>query len=693
MRGIRFKKRKIVENISINFLNNLAAHLFSFLMVIYAARVLQPKAYGKVSFVVSFVSYFVMFANLGMPIYGMRLCTEYKEDKKALGKVVNELWSIGIVLSLLSAFVLFLLTISVPRLRSDWMLFLIFGSEIFFQALGFEWFFKGLEQFRFLTICQIAVKAIALICMVLFLRTSGQLLLYAVLFVMAGYGSCLICFFKARKYAPFSLTLSINKQHFRPLVVFAMMSCAVSIYGSLDLTMLGFMKSDIETGLYSVASKGQGVLTMIGGIVWMSVLPRATSLWKNGDKRSFESLAGKSLVIVSAIQFAVTIVCVVFARWIIVLLGGNAFEGATAAFRILLLSLVPIGMSNILGGQVLIPAGRERNLLHAEIAGAVVNFIANLFVIPRFSIEGAAATTVLSEIVVTIWCFVAVKRELEIDLGLPLVAKVLSKVGRLISVLCIKLRSKFFGEKLPLYCPCCGVHINEFMDEGYANSPEYFNPARYAELDQKVICPCCGALPRHRILSLWMEKHIDELRGKKILHFAQEHSLQMWMAKNGISATTADLYAPADLQLDIEDTKLPDESYDVIICNHVLEHVSDFRKALRELHRIVAPDGMIIISFPTDTKLETVYEDASITDEEGRIKHFGQSDHLRVFGRDSASMLESFGFEVEEITSDDERIKPVVGPADYDYNVLWVMRRRRVSLLVRMIGNSGDTIN
>ena len=324
----------------------------------------------------------------------------------------------------------------------------------------------------------------------------------------------------------------------------------------------------------------------------------------------------------------------------------------------------------------MIPAGHERSLLRAEIAGAVVNFVANLFVIPRFSIEGAAATTVLSEIVVTIWCFIAAKRELEMDFGLPLVKKVMRRVGRLISVVFIKIRSRLKGEKLPFYCPCCGVHFNEFMDGDYTDSPEYFNPERYVGLDQKVVCPCCGSLNRHRILALWMEAHIDELRGKKILHFAQEHSLQMWMAKNGISATTADLYAPADLQLDIEDTKLPDESYDVIICNHVLEHVSDFRKALRELHRIVVPDGMIIISFPTDTKLETVYEDASITDEEGRIKHFGQSDHLRVFGRDSASMLASFGFEVEEITSDDARIMPVVGPADYDYNVLWLLRKK-----------------
>ena len=90
----------------------------------------------------------------------------------------------------------------------------------------------------------------------------------------------------------------------------------------------------------------------------------------------------------------------------------------------------------------------------------------------------------------------------------------------------------------------------------------------------------------------------------------------------------------------------------------------------------MASDGMIIISFPVGLTLQSVYEDASITDEEGWIKHFGQVDHLRVFGRDSASMLESFGFEVEEITSDDARIKPVVGPADYDYNVLWGLRKR-----------------
>ena len=152
------------------------------------------------------------------------------------------------------------------------------------------------------------------------------------------------------------------------------------------------------------------------------------------------------------------------------------------------------------------------------------------------------------------------------------------------------------------------------------------------------------------------------------------------MDRHGIRAVTADLFNPADLKIDIEDTGLESDSYDVIICNHVLEHVTDYRKALRELRRIVRPDGMIIISFPVDTKLDTAYEDNRIVTKEDRVRHFGQHDHLRVFGRDSKELLEHHGFIVEEIRGEDcdAIIKPVVGPADYDYDVLWACRKEKI---------------
>ena len=669
--------RSIIRNISANFLNSLITYVFSFLTVFYAARILQPEAYGKMAFISVFTGYFIMLANLGMPIYAMRLCAEKKGDRKALDGVTNELWSISLILAAVSLVALCAVVIMLPKLRGDWQFFAIYGCSILLQAIGFEWLFRGLEQFRFLALCQLGVKAVSFLCMILFVRSRQQLVLYAVLCVLSSYGSCIICFFAAGRYVDLSLRVRPDRQHFKPLLVFFLMSCVVSVYSSLDLTMLGFMRSDLETGLYSVASKGRTALTMVGGIVWVSILPQATRLMKEGKRARFESLAGKSLTAVAAIQFLVMIVCMVFSREIVVIIGGEAYAGARNAFMILLLSLVPVGMSNILGGQVLIPAGEEHLLLKAELTGALINFAANLFVIPVFSIEGAAATTVVSETVVTIMCLYYAKKKLHMDFGIGLLRKVLRKMERAPGTAYIRFGSRVRGDSLPCLCPCCGTHLKSFTDGGYTKHPEKFDPSRYEHIRQDVVCPLCGSLPRHRILALWCEEHADRLRGRNILYFAPESSMTLWMKRNGIDPTTSDLDSAADLQLDIQDTGLPDASYDVIICNHVLEHVDDFRKALKEVYRILRSDGMFICSFPMDPDLQTVDEDPGGLTEPERLKRFGQSDHRRVFGMDARMLLTEAGFTVERISGEDcpGSILPVVGPADYDINLLFCCQK------------------
>lgn len=118
---------------------------------------------------------------------------------------------------------------------------------------------------------------------------------------------------------------------------------------------------------------------------------------------------------------------------------------------------------------------------------------------------------------------------------------------------------------------------------------------------------------------------------------------------------------------------MPDESYDLIVCNHVLEHVDDFRKALKEMYRILRPGGSFVCSFPMDPTIELLDEDSSVQTEEERVKRFGQNDHLRVFGMKADRFLEEAGFTVEKIDGRDypDEILPVVGPADYDINLLF----------------------
>ena len=171
----------------------------------------------------------------------------------------------------------------------------------------------------------------------------------------------------------------------------------------------------------------------------------------------------------------------------------------------------------------------------------------------------------------------------------------------------------------------------------------------------------------------WIDQNMELLQGKKILYFAPNPSVYSFLRKRGFAVTTADKFVKADLKLDIMHIDLPSESQDLVICNHVMEYVDDYSVGFSELRRILKKDGILIISFPVDESLETVFDDPSITSPDGRRSAFGESGNRRIFGRDSAELLEKAGFEVSLIEGDDcpKKILPAVGPAGYDVNYLF----------------------
>ena len=218
------------------------------------------------------------------------------------------------------------------------------------------------------------------------------------------------------------------------------------------------------------------------------------------------------------------------------------------------------------------------------------------------------------------------------------------------------------------FCPCCNRDFVSFSDMKLYEDTERYDPSRFKKQRQDVFCPFCYSAPRQRILAYWANDNVSLLKSSKILYFAPEYSMMKWVRRNNVKLTTADLFDPkTDLKLDITAIDLPDDSFDMVICNHVLEHVSGYGKALSELHRVLKPGGKLIISFPIDPSLDTVLEKEADTAEE-RVKLFGQNDHVRVFGKDSEEIIASYGFSVSVIDAGSmpEKILPVTGPADYD---------------------------
>jgi SAM-dependent methyltransferase len=162
------------------------------------------------------------------------------------------------------------------------------------------------------------------------------------------------------------------------------------------------------------------------------------------------------------------------------------------------------------------------------------------------------------------------------------------------------------------------------------------------------ICPRCRSHPRHRAIALLLDR--GDLPRGRLLHFAPEPLFDPVFARlPGIDRVTADLYAPADLRLDIARMELPDDSFDLILCSHVLEHVPDDRSAMSELRRVLAPGGLCLILTPYRPEVPT-YEDPSITAPLDRMVAFGQQDHVRIYGSDLADRLRAAGFDVEDST-------------------------------------------
>ncbi|PLX10947.1 MAG: SAM-dependent methyltransferase, partial [Marinilabiliales bacterium] len=163
------------------------------------------------------------------------------------------------------------------------------------------------------------------------------------------------------------------------------------------------------------------------------------------------------------------------------------------------------------------------------------------------------------------------------------------------------------------------------------------------------LCPKCLSLERHRLLWMFLKNKTEFFhKNYQVLHIAPEQPfVQRFRNLANLKYTTADLESPlADIKLDIREMPIKDCSYDVVICNHVLEHIDNEEKALSEVYRVLELNGWAILQVPIDYSRETTFEDSSITDREEREKIFGQYDHVRVHGRDYPKRLEKAGFKV-----------------------------------------------
>lgn len=400
------KNKSLRINFLMNALLTMSSFIFPLITFPYISRILLPVGSGKISFATSFVQYFNMFAQLGIPVYGIRICAQVRDNRKELTRTAHELLFLNILMGLISYIILGVLIVTVPRLRQERTLYIIISFTIVLTAIGMNWLYQALEQYTYITIRSIIFKIIAILAMFLLVHEQEDYVIYGAISIFAASASNICNFINIHKYIDLKFVGKYNiRRHIKPVLVFFAMSCATTIYTNLDTVMLGFMKTDEDVGYYNTAVKIKSILVSLVTSLGAVLLPRASYFIKQGNMSEFKRINKKALNFVLLVSCPLTVYFIMFAKAGIFFLSGKEFGGSILPMQIIMPTLIFIGVSNILGIQMLIPLGKEKIVLYSEIAGAAVDLIINALLIPRYASAGAAIGTVAAELVVV--CFQA----------------------------------------------------------------------------------------------------------------------------------------------------------------------------------------------------------------------------------------------------------------------------------------------
>ena len=393
------------KSLRLNFIMNAILTVSSFLFPIitfpYVSRVLMPDGTGKVNLAISVATYFSMLAQLGIPTYGIRICSQESDDKIQLSRTVQELLIINSVMSAFSYIVFAIMLFTVPKFSDDKALYIIVSSIVLFNTIGAEWLYRAIEQYKYITIRSIIFKTVALIATFILIKKPDDYIIYGGISIFASSASNILNFINLRKHVFMRPMGEYDfKRHFRAIFIFFAMSCATTVYTNLDTVMLGFMKTDDQVGFYTAAVKIKTILVSLITSLGTVLMPRATYFIAHNKIKEFYSISKKAInfVMLTAIPF--TVYFIIFAREGIMFLSGGAFEGAIVPMQIIMPTLLFIGLSNITGIQMLVPLGKENMVLLSEIVGAIVDLIINIILIPPMGAVGAAIGTLVAEVAV-----------------------------------------------------------------------------------------------------------------------------------------------------------------------------------------------------------------------------------------------------------------------------------------------------
>lgn len=391
----------IKKNFAYKSVLTLSTYLINFITFPYVARVLGVERIGLVNFVDNTVNYFLLFATMGVGLLGVREIAAVKEDKKRRDQVYSSMLALNLLFTLVSLGIYLLCISTIPKLCQYDELFYIGTAKILFTVFLVEWFFTGVENFRYITLRSILIKVLYIISVFLFVRDTSDYRLYFILTVGVVVLNALINQLYIRKFVRVRWNNIQLFKYLKQNVTLGIYTLMTSMYLTFNVMYLGLVSNNTEVGYYTTAFKLYSVILGFFTAFTNVMLPRMSSLLANGEKDRFQELVNRSFSVMATCCIPLILCSMIMAPQIVYILSGPGYEGAILPMRIIMPAAFAVGVAQVLAIQVLMPMKKDKVLLIASIIGAVVSLLINLLVVPYIESVGSAVVLLCSEAVVT----------------------------------------------------------------------------------------------------------------------------------------------------------------------------------------------------------------------------------------------------------------------------------------------------
>lgn len=448
--------KKIAKNSLYNVIYKGFNAIFPLIISAYVSHILKAEGVGKVTYANTIATYFSTLAALGLPSYGIKIIAQAGNNKQNREERFQELFFINFVSTLFFSFAYYSIVNFTDYFINRKLLFNTMGILVLLNFINVDWFYQGIEEYKYIAARSIIMKFISLVLLLFFVKNDSDYIIYSVILCISTAGNYIFNIIRLKKYLNiFNFNKLHIKQHVKPILILLASTVATEIYTMLDTVMIEFFHNETYVAYYSYSVKIVRMIYTVTIALVATFYPQISYFYKHRDYNEVNELLTKGLKIILVLAIPCSVGLYLTSNNLIPVLFGESFRNAIVSLQILSPLVLVFSIAYFLGHIVLMSTGNEKIILRATIVGAIVNFCLNITLIPTYKHYGAAFASVIAEIIVTTINIAKSKKYFKLNIKYTFIASIIFAnlimgcsviiIGKLITndLLCLILQCMF----------------------------------------------------------------------------------------------------------------------------------------------------------------------------------------------------------------------------------------------------------